>query len=64
MPIKKLIGSKNIPVDASTLTTDPAGQIFGDLFRYSGGSYVKATEIQPGEGVWVYITGACNLTIP
>jgi hypothetical protein len=59
-----LIGSREVTVLKSALTTEPADQILADIYRYSGGAYVVATEINPGEGVWVYVTGACTLTIP
>jgi len=59
-----LVGSREDTVLTSELTTAPAGLIFGDLFRYASGSYAKATDIKSAEGVWIYVTGACTLTIP
>jgi hypothetical protein len=59
-----IIGSREVTVQKAALTTDPADQILADIYRYSGGAYVTATDIKPGEGVWVYVTGACTLTIP
>lgn len=61
-----LIGSREIDVLTSTLTTNPSGKIFGDIFKYdtSTGGYTPATTITSGEGYWVYMTGACTLAIP
>jgi hypothetical protein len=59
-----LIGSREVPVNPSALTTNPAGKLFGDLFSYSGGAYVVQTVIHSGDGEWAYVTGACTLTFP
>jgi len=61
-----LIGSREVLVATSALTTTPVGQIFGDLFRYdpASRSYQKAMVINPGESLWVYVIGVCTLTIP
>jgi hypothetical protein len=58
------LGSREVTVLKSALTTVPANQILADIYRYSGSGYVPANEINPGEGVWVYVTQACMLTIP
>jgi hypothetical protein len=59
-----LVGSREVTVLKTALTTIPYGLILADIYRYSGGAYVVANEINPGEGVWVYVTGPCVLTIP
>jgi hypothetical protein len=59
-----LIGSREVSVLKSTLTTNPAGQIFGDMFSYSGGSYVPTSTLVCGSGAWIYVLSTCSLTIP
>lgn len=59
-----LIGSREVPILTSTLSTIPQGKIFGDLFDYVSGNYVTTNVIIPGKGAWVYVTGTCTLVIP
>jgi hypothetical protein len=59
-----LIGSREVPVNPSSLTTNLAGQIFGDLFFYTGGAYLVQSIINPGQGEWVYVLASCTLTFP
>lgn len=59
-----IIGSREVTTNTSTLTTNPASQLFGDIFSYSAGGYMTTTTIAPGQGVWVYSLSDCTLIIP
>jgi hypothetical protein len=61
-----LIGSCEEVIEVSSLTTDHGAVIFGDAFRYdpTSGSYHATPTINPGEAVWIYVTGECMLTVP
>lgn len=59
-----LVGSREVTINTSALTTAPAGQLFGDIFAYANGGYTTTITIAPGQGVWVYSLTACNLTLP
>ena len=59
-----LVGGKSAPVATSSVTTTPSGLISGDFYAYNGVSYVPTTQILPGKGYWVYVSGACTITLP
>jgi hypothetical protein len=59
-----IVGSREVAVAKSALTTNPPGLIYGSMFIFSGGSYVPSTSIPDGSGVWIYVTAPCTLTIP
>lgn len=59
-----LVGSRQVTINTSSLTTNPAGLIFGDIFGYNNGAYAPTLTIAAGQGVWVYCTGNGTLTIP
>jgi len=58
-----LFGGYESTVPTSGLTTTPTGLITGSVFQYSSG-YVVATNIVPGYGYWVKLTGAGSINIP
>lgn len=59
-----LIGSVSRPATSAAVTTNPSGLISGSFFGYNGTSYTAAPELIPGQGYWVYVTGACTISIP
>jgi hypothetical protein len=61
-----LIGSGTTQVNISSLIVSGGGAIFGDAFRYNCTTcgYETTTVINPGEAVWMYVTGECTITIP
>jgi hypothetical protein len=60
-----LIGSRETEVLVSNLQLS-AGSILGVAFKYnpSIGDYAETSVISPGQGIWIYVTEDCNLTIP
>jgi hypothetical protein len=58
-----LIGGYEISALVSGLTTTPAGLQDGPVYGYSGG-YQQATNIVPGYGYWIKLTGAGQINIP
>jgi len=58
-----LIGGYENAVATSGLTTTPSGLISGSVYGYSGG-YVTATNLVPGYGYWIKLTGAGLINIP
>jgi hypothetical protein len=60
-----LIGSREIEVLVYDLQLS-AGSILGVAFKYdpSIGDYAETPTISPGQGIWVYVTMDCDLTIP
>lgn len=59
-----LVGSTSIPVTTASVTTIPSGQISGSFYGYNGITYVPQTVLNPGKAYWVYVTGACTITLP
>jgi hypothetical protein len=61
-----IIGSRNTPVDISTLILSDGATIYSDaVFIYvSGYGYNPLTVIQPGQGVWIYLSKDCTITFP
>lgn len=61
-----LFGSCESPTLVSSLMVEGSGYIFGDAFRYNPGSgtIMPTLIINPGDGVWIYVTGDCTVTIP
>jgi hypothetical protein len=51
-----MIGGYENSALVSALTTTPPGIITGSVFGYSGG-YVTATNLDPGYGYWIKVTG-------
>ncbi|MDP2363495.1 MAG: hypothetical protein Q8M94_06960, partial [Ignavibacteria bacterium] len=58
-----LIGGYETSVATSGITTVPAGLQTGQVFGYSGG-YTPATNLVPGYGYWIKLTGAGQIIIP
>lgn len=58
------IGSREVPVPTTSLTTIPPNQIFGDIFIYDGGGYIPTLIIMPGYGAYVYVLSDCIVVIP
>jgi hypothetical protein len=58
-----MIGGYENSVATSGLTTTPPGLISGSVFGYSGG-YVTATDLVPGYGYWIKLTGDGVINIP
>ena len=58
-----MIGGYEDSAATSGLTTTPPGLISGSVFGYSGG-YVPATNLIPGYGYWIKLSGAGQINIP
>jgi len=60
-----LIGSRTISSPVSSLVSIPNGSISGDIFRFNSSlqHYHSATDINSGEGYWVYVTQPCTLKL-
>jgi hypothetical protein len=58
-----MIGGYENSAAVSGLTTTPPGLISGSVFGYSGG-YVTATNLVPGYGYWIKLTGDGVINIP
>ena len=58
-----LIGGYELNVLTSGITTTPAGLQSGSVFQYSGG-YTVATNLIPGYGYWIKLTGPGSINIP
>jgi hypothetical protein len=60
-----LIGSREREIQVADLQLS-AGSILGAAFKYdpSIGDYRETTVIKAGEGVWIYVTKPCTITIP
>jgi len=58
-----MIGGYENSAAVSGLTTNPPGLISGSVFGYSGG-YVPATNLVPGYGYWIKLTGDGVINIP
>ena len=58
-----LIGGYELSVLTANITTTPAGLQTGQVFGYSGG-YTPATNLVPGYGYWIKLTGAGSINIP
>ena len=50
-------------VPANGLTTTPPGLIGGPVYGFSGGYFIP-TNLEPGHGYWVKLTGAGQINIP
>jgi hypothetical protein len=61
-----LIGSQDMPLEISSIVLSDGATIFGGAYRYNAISktYEETTVIAPGEGVWIYVLKACNVTLP
>ncbi len=55
-----MIGALSAPVAASSLTTNPPGNISSSYFGYDG-SYSVVDTLRPGKGYWVKVTDAGQL---
>ncbi len=58
-----LFGGYEYNAPVSGITTNPPGLIQGSIFKYSGG-YQAATEIAPGYGYWVKLSGTGEIILP
>jgi len=58
-----LFGGYETTVATAGLTTTPAGLITGSVFQYSSG-YTVATNLVPGYGYWINLSGAGSINIP
>jgi hypothetical protein len=58
-----LIGGFELSVLTANITTTPGGLRTGQVFGYSGG-YTPATNLVPGYGYWIKLTGAGSINIP
>ena len=58
-----LIGGYETSVATSGITTTPAGLQTGSVFQYASG-YTVATNLVPGYGYWIKLTGAGSINIP
>jgi hypothetical protein len=58
-----LIGGYEIAATAANVTTIPAGQQSGPIYKYSGG-YQVATTLDPGYGYWIKLLSAAQIIIP
>ena len=58
-----LIGGYETSVLTANITTTPPGLRTGQVFGYSGG-YTPATNLVPGYGYWIKLTGAGQINIP
>lgn len=60
-----LIGGYHLTVSTSGITTTPGGLITSQVFGYTPGSgYAPATNLTPGYGYWIKLTGPGNIIIP
>ncbi len=59
-----LIGLYEQTVPTSGLTTTPPGLISGSIYSYTGTGYAVATNLTPGKGYWVKLSGNALLNIP
>lgn len=57
-----LIGSITLPVDATTITSDPGGIVTSDFFGYARGYYISDT-IELGKGYWVKVNESGKLIL-
>jgi photosystem II stability/assembly factor-like uncharacterized protein len=48
-----IAGALSIPVDVTTLVTDPPGIIGADIYCFDGSSYVDADTLKPSKAYWV-----------
>jgi len=58
-----LIGGYENVAPTSAISTTPPGLISGPLYEYSGG-YQAATNLVPGYGYWIKLTGAGQINLP
>ena len=58
-----LIGGYDYIAPVNGITTNPAGLIEGSIFKYSG-AYQVATELTPGYGYWVKLSGPGEIILP
>ena len=58
-----LIGGYETNVATSGITTTPAGLQTGSVFQYGSG-YTVATNLVPGYGYWIKLTGEGSINIP
>ena len=58
-----LIGGYELSVLTANITTTPGGLQTGQVFGYSGG-YTPATNLVPGYGYWIKLTGPGSINIP
>jgi hypothetical protein len=60
-----LIGSRETEIQVADLQLS-AGSIYGSAFYYDTGigDYAETDVILPGQGIWVFVTADCELTIP
>jgi hypothetical protein len=58
-----LIGGYELNVLTANITTVPSGLVEGSIYEYSGG-YQVATNLVPGYGYWIKLTGAGQIIIP
>jgi hypothetical protein len=61
-----LLGSRNRPVQVSSLVMSDGATMVGSVFRYDANLrlYQTSTVINPGEAVWMYISKTSTITIP
>jgi hypothetical protein len=60
-----MIGCKSAPVSFSSVTVGSGtGTIQAGPFGYQGSGYATVTTLEPGRGYWVFVDGACTITIP
>ncbi|GEM_PF-2763972 len=55
-----MVGSVSSTIDTADIIDEPAGIVSGSYFAYAGG-YSAATQIVPGQAVWVKTTAAGHL---
>jgi len=58
-----LIGGYELSVLTANITTVPSGLQDGAVYEYSGG-YSVATNLVPGYGYWIKLTGAGQIIVP
>ena len=58
-----LIGGFELSVLTANITTTPGGLQTGQVFGYSSG-YTPATNLVPGYGYWIKLTGAGSINVP
>ncbi len=58
-----MFGGYEQTVPTAGLTTTPPGLITGNVFKYANG-YLIATQLDPGYGYWIKLTGAGSINIP
>ena len=59
-----MIGCKSKPVSFASVTVSGAGTIQAGPFGYQGAGYATVATLEPGRGYWVFVDGACTITIP